>query len=273
MTAHPVPVREDRLPRPLPDVVAGLLDPRRRKILVEGRDPADGALRLEVREAAVRPLWAELVAAARPSGQAGGGGRGGGLPLSLEALDLADRVRDVADSWARARELPWLPEPRRCVACGTAVVLCEILATYRLICCARCDRHPRPDRAARALRRLAVAHWPDPAERDQLARILDRLAEQADALLAGDQTSQYVRDTRCPRCWAWDVTEQDQVIRAPVRHPALLLVRARERVVGTTCTACTAWWPWDGMGADGALAAELADDRGRQAAEGHVRAC
>lgn len=272
----------DRLPASpaLPAAVAALLDPTPRKILVETRSTEDGTLQLTARDVTIRPLWAELLLAAAPSGQAGGGGRGGGVPLSVDAVDLADRIRIAVDDHARAAGLPPpAVDRRRCRACGWPAAACDILATYstrtcRLACCALCDGHPHADRTARQLRRLVVHHWTGAEQaRDQLTRILVHYTAQAAALLAGDQTSQYVRDTRCPRCQVWDVREWDPAARLEVRHPALLIVRLQARVVGTRCTGCGVGWPWDGLGAEGALGRELAGDRAAQAAEGHVRAC
>jgi hypothetical protein len=224
--------------RPLPEAVGALLDPQTRKVLIETRDHADGGLHLDAREVTIRPVYAELVAAATPSGQAGGGGRGGGLPVSLEALDLLDRIRGLTADWA------WQAGLTPAAEGGV--------------------RHagPPPDPCPRMLRQLAVHGWDDDQAPRMLSRIVERLTTQTVAFLAGDETSSYVRDTRCPRCGAWDVQEWSDDHGAPLRHPALHVVRRDGRVQGTQCTACTTWWEWDGLGEDGPLAQELAADAG-----------
>jgi hypothetical protein len=116
---------------------------------------------------------------------------------------------------------------------------------------------------------VAVHPWPEPERPTQLARVLARLTEQVSDFLAGEIHEQYVRDTRCPVCRAWDVRDQDGA-GGWRRHPALRVVRRAGRVEGTQCTACGAWWRWADQEA---LTRALASDADRQAREGHVRAC
>jgi len=220
----------------LPNAVSALCEPQTVKVLREERSTVDGSPVIETRTVTVRAVLAELRESVTPSGQGGGGGRGTGLPLSLEALDVLDRVVGTAADWLHLAGLT-----------------------------ARAAPHG-VDPVHDAMRRLAAHGWSDPAQPAQLARILARLTGQARALLSGDAEQGYARDTRCPRCQAWDVVETVDGWEQP--HPPLLPVARAGRYAGVRCTACWAWWPWDDVDdAGGPLRAELDADTDAQRAD------
>lgn len=266
-----------RPPADLVAVVGELLDPQTMRVVVETRSPEDGHLLVERREFTVRPVLAELRAAVMPSGQSGGGGRGGGLPLSLEALDVLDQLRGTVDV-AMAQLGMRHRRHGRCEACGMAEAVCQRggypgpggLPPHGPHfpdgprCCSA-HRHIHPDRAEDALRRLAVHPWPDAAARQSFAEQLRTLTDRARATLDGDGDAERIRDTRCPipSCRAEYVkTRKDG---ATVRVPPLRVERSRlaERrdepgrlyeadrqrgpVRGTRCSACGHFWPWEQM--------------------------
>lgn len=216
-------------PLDLASVVASLVRPTTHRVVVEGRDPLDGQLRLDHRDVTVRPLLAELRAELVPGGESGGSGRGGGSPLSV---DVADVLRDL-ERLGRVH-----------------------LRLLRI----RPRRGPGVDPIADGLAQLVPAHWPPElpaglgrgAFRDRLAEVVDR----GRAVLAGETTGTYVRDTRCPVCLVEWVTEA--VPGGADRHPALRVNRAKPEpdgtpgpVRGTTCTACSRRWSWADMEAPG----------------------
>lgn len=265
----------ERKPPTLPQVVAELVNPTTVRVLVERRSPTDGSLVIERPEHTVRPVLAELRAAVMPSGQSGGGGRGGGLPLSLEALDVLEQIRDLVDVELGRLGLTYRSDDRPCSGCQTPFVYCRraldpatglrVIGVRGLGCCSRCHHAVAVDPLEDALRRLAVHPWP-PAQQDTreaFRRRLQSLTDRAASMLAGDPDAERVRDTRCPKCKA-EYVHVDRgagVERVPpLRIERSKLVEYRDEpgvfgesdgrrgpVRGTRCDGCHRFWPWEAM--------------------------
>jgi hypothetical protein len=194
--------------------VRALCDPQRRQIT---RLTDSGTLVTEW--ATVQPLLVELRVACGGSGESKSGahGRGGGLPVDLDMLDLLDRIGVTVLDWTGYAGLT-----RR----GTLA----------------------PD-----MRQLAAHTWPDVAEGERLARILASLASASAARLAGETVCREIRNAPCPACEQGSFLREDDLGENVRAWPLRAVFSDREdgpRLIRyIECQRCASyWWRGEEMG-------------------------
>lgn len=156
--------------------------------------------------AAVPPLLQLLTMAAVPSGESGKAtGRGTTSPVDWDAVDLLDRLREVATSWQAAARLT-----------------------------------SRPTLTGK-LRQLGGHTW-EPDDGALLARLLGGLARRADAHLTPPEVApwRYVREN-CPQC-GYKLLTTVSADGSPVTGFALMVEFERGFVDRMICQVC--WWVW-----------------------------
>lgn len=194
--------------------VRTLCDPQRRQIT---RLTDTGTLVTEW--ATVQPLIIELRIACGGSGESKSGahGRGGGLPVDLDMLDLLDRIGVTVADWTGYAGLD------------------------------------RRGQIAPDMRQLAAHTWPEMADGERLARILTGLAGAAAARLAGETVYREFPGVPCPACqgegWRTDDLGEHVAVpplRAVFSDPQDGTARLIRYI---DCQLCGAfWWRGEEMG-------------------------